>query len=55
MFQAWNTARMSHFHGGKLNPLGEELKALRPPEPPRRQTNEEIIAAMKAIRATMGG
>jgi hypothetical protein len=55
MFTAWQTARMSVFHGGKLSGLGEELKKLRPAEPPKKQSTAEIIAAMRAIRATMGG
>lgn len=54
LFTAWQTARMSVFHGGKLRGLADELKKLRPGQPVRKQTNEEIIAAMQAIRATMG-
>lgn len=45
---------MSVFHGGKLKPLDDELKKLRPREV-RKQTPEEMLAAMRAIKATMGG
>jgi hypothetical protein len=52
LFTAWNTARMSTFHGGKLKSFSDELEKLHP-RPKRQQTNEEIIAAMRAIRETM--
>jgi hypothetical protein len=55
MFTAWNTARLSTFHGGKLRSLDDELKKLRPAQPKRQQTNEEIIATMRLIRETMAG
>jgi hypothetical protein len=44
---------MTTFHGGKLASLSSELEKLRP-RAHRPQTNEEILAAMRMIRATMG-
>lgn len=55
LFLAWQTARLSHFSGNRLPPLPGELKKLRPAEPPRKQSGDEMIQAMRAIRATMGG
>jgi hypothetical protein len=54
LFTAWHTARLSTFHGGKLHGLQHEMEKLRPRKP-RQQTNNEILAAMRMIRATMGG
>lgn len=53
VFTAWQIARLSVFNGGKLKPLSEELKKLRPSEQ-HQQSPEEIIAALRAIRETMG-
>jgi hypothetical protein len=53
LFTAWQTARLSTFHGGKLNSLANEMEKLRP-QAKRQQTNEEILSAMRMIRATMG-
>lgn len=55
MFTAWNTARISHYSGGKLPSLAGELRKLRPQAPSRPQSSEEKIAALRAIMATMGG
>lgn len=54
MFTAWQTARLSHFSGGKLPSLPAELKKLRPQAASRKQSPEEIVAVLRAIRETMG-
>jgi hypothetical protein len=51
LFTAWQTARLSHYTGGKLSSLNDYLRELKPPRP---QTNADRIAAMRAIMATMG-
>lgn len=52
-FAAWQTARMTHYGDKKLRPLREWLRELRRPEQ-RRQSREQILAAMRAVKATMG-
>lgn len=51
LFTAWNTARLSHYSGGRLKDLSDYLLELKPKRP---QSNAEKIAAMRAIMATMG-
>ena len=53
MFTAWNTARLTAYSGKKLSPLGDELARLRPRQV-RKQTADEMIEAMRAIKAMMG-
>ncbi len=52
MFVAWQTARLSTFTD-KLEPLGKYLDALKPQQPRRRQSPAEMIAALRAIKATV--
>jgi hypothetical protein len=56
-FAAWQIARLSHFNGGKLKSLAECLREIDAPgaTPPRRQSREEMIAAMRLIKETMTG
>lgn len=54
LFTAWNTARLTAFHGGKLKSLSEELKHLNP-GPKKQQTADQIVEAMRMIRETMAG
>jgi hypothetical protein len=49
MFGAWQTARMSSY-SKKLEPLKHYLDELRPRKM-RRQTPEEMIAALRAIKS----
>lgn len=55
LFTAWNTARLSDFPPKQRPSLAKELSRLKPQAPKPKQTSEQMIAAMRAIRATMGG
>lgn len=52
-FSAWQVARMTYYGDKRLKPLGDWLKELKPSQPKRRQTPEEMIAALRAIKATL--
>ena len=52
MFAAYEAARLSTFTD-KLDPLGKYLDQLKPPKPRRRQTPAEMIAALRAITASV--
>lgn len=52
-FAAHQTARMTYYGGKELKPLRKWLSEIRQPER-RRQTAEEMVAAMRAIRETAG-
>ena len=51
MFQAYYTGRIATFTE-KLEPLGKYLETLKPAKPRRRQSSEEMLAAMRAIKAS---
>ncbi|MES2902828.1 MAG: hypothetical protein V4696_01460 [Pseudomonadota bacterium] len=54
MFTAWQIARLTVYHGDKpFEPLGKYLEKLKPQPPRRRQTPAEMIAALRAIKATV--
>ena len=55
LFTAYQVAKLTTYGEKKLKPLGKLLGELkRPLRPPRAQTSEEKIAALRAIMATMG-
>lgn len=54
MFNAWQIARLTVYHGDKpLEPLGRLLEMLKPQPPRRRQTPTEMIAALRAIKSSV--
>jgi hypothetical protein len=55
MFTAWQTARFTAYSGERLKPLRDALEELKGPQQRRKQTPEEMIEALRVIRATMGG
>jgi hypothetical protein len=46
---------MTNYSGGKLKPLGEFMKELKAPQARRAQTADEMVAALRVIRETLGG
>lgn len=52
MFSAWQTARLSTFTD-KLEPMNKYLEKLKPQPPKRRQTQDEMIEALRAITASV--
>lgn len=53
-FAAWQTARMTHYGDKRLKPLRDWLKELRAGKETPRQSSAELLAAMRAIKETMG-
>lgn len=51
MFTAWQTVAFDRTE--KLKPLKDYLAKLGPPQPARQQSPAEIIAAMRAVKATL--
>lgn len=52
LFGAWQMARLTTYGGKELKPLRDYLAELRG-KPKRQQTAEEMIAAMRAVKALM--
>jgi hypothetical protein len=59
LFTAWQTGRFASYSGTRLPPLDKVMRGLRrsfgASGEPRRQSREEMLAALRAIKATMGG
>jgi hypothetical protein len=51
MFTAWQTVAFERTE--RLKPLKDYLKELSPPKPVRKQSPAELVAAMRAIKATL--